>query len=99
MTLQSHWFFKSTPTTSPFEYAHENSCNPHDPQVSIAKFPILPRLFGQDPFDLEPYFDGGGYGNDGQPFALKVHIPQDDSSTRTVYHSENSRRCRGTGWC
>ena len=91
--------FKSAPTTSPFEHANENPRNPHDPQVSIANLPTLPRLVGHDPFDLEPYFDGGGYGNDGQPFALKVHIPQDDSSTRTVYHSENSRRCRGTGWC
>lgn len=93
----------SVPTASSSEHSHENPLKKNDAQVPIVNLPIL-RYFANrvnDPFDLEPFFDGGGYGygNDGQPFALKIHIPLDSSSSRAVHHDENSKRCRGSGRC
>jgi hypothetical protein len=93
----------SAPTAPSSEHSHESPLKQHDAQVPIANPPNL-RYFANrvnDPFDLEPFFDGGGYGygNDGQAFALKIHIPPDSSSSRAVHHGENSKRCRGSGRC
>ena len=75
----------------PLRHSH----NQHETQAPMAKFPPGRK----DPFDLESFFDGGVYGNDGQPFALKIHISQDATSSGAVYHGGNSRRCRGSGRC
>lgn len=93
--------FNSASTTTSLESPHEHTLKPHDAQAPMANLPTFHHFahHANDPFDLEPFFDGGGYGNDGQPFALKIHIPQDMSSSHAVHHGENSRRCRGSGRC
>jgi len=91
----------SVPTASSLEHSHESPLEQHDAQVPIANPPTFANRVN-DPFDLEPFFDGGsyyGYGNDGQPFALKIHVPLDSSSSRAVHHGDNFKRCRGSGRC
>jgi hypothetical protein len=86
---------KSLPTVMPLGHSH----NQRETQAPMARFPPLHLAGRKDPFDLEPFFDGGGYGDDGQTFALKIHILQDATSSGAVYHGGNSRRCRGSGRC
>jgi hypothetical protein len=46
-----------------------------------------------DPFDLEPFFDADEYDNNGQPFALKIHVEE----MVTMQSSGNVRRCQASG--
>jgi hypothetical protein len=87
------------PATAPPDRIHEGPQNKHKYHACMANLPAPRKLADNNPFDLEPFLEGGGYGNDGQPFALKIHVPQDGPSSRAGYHGENSKRCRGSGRC
>ena len=88
----------SEPTATSIEHPLDSPLKQRGAQPLMANLPPFRHLPGNDPFDLESFFDGGGYGNDGQPFALKVHIPQDGSQSHVIYRG-NSKRSRESGRC